>query len=74
MKKLIGTAVPHSWAIRDWPSEIFPSSSDSARWLIRCRKPDLVAAGALVRIAEVPDFEIAPNRKVGGREAKEGQQ
>ncbi len=93
MKKLIGTAVPHSWAIRDWPSEIFPSSSDSARWLIRCRKPDLVAAGALVRIgrqlvvigsryarwlerqaSEVPDFEIAPNRKVGGREAKEGQQ
>ena len=50
MKKAIVASVPHSWAVRDWPLEIFPGSSSSARWLIRCNKPDLIAAGALVRV------------------------
>ena len=50
MKKVLVAPVPHSWAVRDWPLGIFPGSSRSARWLIRCNKPELVAAGALVRV------------------------
>ena len=83
----VGDSIPHSWGLNAWPSHVFPGSPKSARWLVRCNKNELVAAGALVRVgrqlvvignrysrwlelqaAEVPGFEIAPNRKERGHD------
>jgi hypothetical protein len=41
---------PHSWAIESWPGHVFPHSPGKGRYLIRCNRTALVAAGALVRV------------------------
>jgi hypothetical protein len=51
-----------SWAIKDWPSDIFPGSPTRGRTLVRCHRNDLVAAGALARVGRTlvvlgPQFE-----------------
>lgn len=41
---------PHSWAIPNWPSHVYPHNSDKGRYLVRAHRRSLVAAGALTRI------------------------
>jgi|ERR1700683_3246658 hypothetical protein len=47
--KINAEAAPHSWSIKTWPSHVYPSSSDSARYFIRVHKRELFAAGVLTR-------------------------
>ncbi len=41
---------PHSWAIEAWPQFVYPHSPGKGRYLVRCNRTALVAAGALTRI------------------------
>ena len=41
---------PHSWAIPNWPSFVYPHGSDKGRYLVRCNRTALTQAGALTRI------------------------
>jgi hypothetical protein len=41
---------PHSWAIESWPSHVYPHSPGKGRYLVRCNRTALLAAGALTRI------------------------
>ncbi len=42
--------IPHSWSLRQWPTDIFPGCTSKARYLIRVHKSELLAVGAIVRI------------------------
>jgi len=44
------TSTPHSWSLKDWPQDIYPSTPSKARYLIRAHRDELTAAGALVRV------------------------
>jgi hypothetical protein len=44
-----GTAFPHSWDLSRWPSDIWPSDTQRARWLVRAYRDELVSYGALAR-------------------------
>ena len=44
------TPLPHSWNLSAWPSEVYPGSSDKARYLVRAQRDSLVREGALVRV------------------------
>ncbi len=41
---------PHSWDLEHWPHDVYPHSESRARWLLRARRNELIAAGALVRV------------------------
>lgn len=41
---------PHSWAIEDWPADVFPGNSTKGRRLCRTYTDELVVEGALTRI------------------------
>lgn len=41
---------PHSWAIESWPPHVYPHSPGKGRYLVRCNRSALVAAGALTRV------------------------
>jgi len=41
---------PHSWGIETWPQHVYPHSSGKGRYIVRCNRDALVAAGALTRI------------------------
>ena len=41
---------PHSWAIPNWPSHVYPHNSDKGRYLVRSNRTSLVRAGALIRV------------------------
>jgi hypothetical protein len=76
------TTLPHSWPVSEWPANVYPNDAGRGRYITRCHRDDLVAAGALARVgrelvvigdrysrwlqkrsADVPGFEIAPNRR-----------
>jgi hypothetical protein len=42
-------ALPHSWAVSDWPSGVFPGPGRSL-YFVRANEDALVRAGCLVRI------------------------
>lgn len=42
--------LPHSWAVTDWPAEVFPNKAHAAHYLVRSHETALTAEGALVRI------------------------
>jgi len=42
--------LPHSWAIEAWPQHVYPGSPGKGRYLVRCNRTSLTAAGALTRI------------------------
>lgn len=44
------SAVPHSWAVTEWPQDIYPHTTAKARYIVRSHRDELVAAGALTRI------------------------
>lgn len=50
MKSEAITPLPHDWTIDTWPAGLFPYNGASARHLIYVNQPQLLAAGALVRI------------------------
>ena len=39
-----------SWPIANWPAEVFPNDPSKGRHLVRSKRTELVAAGALVRV------------------------
>jgi hypothetical protein len=39
-----------SWAIGDWPENIYPNKADAGRHLCRAHRDSLEKAGALVRV------------------------
>jgi hypothetical protein len=41
---------PHSWDFEHWPSHVYPHSENRARWLLRSKRAELLAAGAVVRV------------------------
>jgi hypothetical protein len=44
------SAVPHSWAVTEWPQDIYPHNASKGRYIVRAHRDELVAAGALTRI------------------------
>ncbi len=42
--------LPHSWPVSDWPPGVYPGRANSARWLVRSHRDELMACGALVRV------------------------
>ena len=42
--------IPHSWAVDEWPSDVYPGRASKARYTLRANRTELVAAGALVRV------------------------
>jgi hypothetical protein len=42
--------IPHSWTIATWPSDVFPSDSGKAKYLIREHRDELHRAGVLSRV------------------------
>lgn len=42
--------VPHSWAIAEWPRNVYPHSASRGRYITRAFRDQLVGAGALVRV------------------------
>jgi len=42
--------VPHSWAVEDWPSDVYPCRASKGRYIVRAHRDALVAAGALTRV------------------------
>jgi hypothetical protein len=50
MSKLQATKVPHSWDIENWPPDVYPNRSSRGRYLVRCHRDELMAAGAVTRI------------------------
>lgn len=41
---------PHSWDLEHWPPGVYPHAEGRARYLLRCHRDELMAAGALVRV------------------------
>jgi hypothetical protein len=42
--------IPHSWAVDEWPSNVYSGRASKARYTLRSHRSELVAAGALVRV------------------------
>ena len=49
-KVLPAQPAPHSWAIESWPAHVYPHAPGKGRYIVRCNRDALVAAGALTRI------------------------
>ena len=50
MPKKSATTTPHSWAVETWPADVYPHRPNRARYLVRLRRDELMAAGAIVRV------------------------
>lgn len=46
----VNNPTPHSWSLKDWPSDHYPNDTRKARYLVRANRDELTAAGALVRV------------------------
>jgi|HubBroStandDraft_3_1064219.scaffolds.fasta_scaffold354189_1 hypothetical protein len=46
----IKSLLPHSWAINDWPKDVYPGTPDRARYIVRTHKRALMDLGALSRV------------------------
>jgi hypothetical protein len=44
------TDLPHSWAIDNWPADVFPNNSTKGRYLVRMHRDELLTQGALSRV------------------------
>lgn len=40
----------HSWSLSDWPEDVFPNSTQKAKYTVRAHRDSLVREGALVRV------------------------
>ncbi|MEZ5499995.1 MAG: hypothetical protein R3E77_11290 [Steroidobacteraceae bacterium] len=40
----------HSWPLSDWPADVYPNSTERARYVLRAHRRELVEAGAMVRV------------------------
>lgn len=49
-KKVSAAIAPHSWAVTDWPTQVYPHNASKGRYIVRAHRDDLLKAGALVRI------------------------
>ena len=49
-RTILAQPCPHSWAIGSWPSHVYPHSPGKGRYIVRCNRGALVAAGALTRV------------------------
>lgn len=50
MRKADIPALPHSWAVDQWPPDIFPGGAGKGRYVCRIHRKELLDAGALVRV------------------------
>jgi hypothetical protein len=44
------STIPHSWALTEWPRDIYPHNTVKGRYICRAHRDELVAAGALIRV------------------------
>jgi len=42
--------VPHSWAVDEWPTTVYPHRPNRGKYIVRAFRTQLIAAGALTRI------------------------
>jgi hypothetical protein len=51
-RRTVSTAIqaPHSWDLAHWPNDVYPHTQSRARYLLRERRDELMAAGAIVRV------------------------
>ena len=42
--------VPHSWAVDEWPTTVYPHCPNRGKYIVRAFRTQLIAAGALTRI------------------------
>ncbi len=40
-------AIPHSWAIQNWPAEVHPGNATKGRYVVRTNRDELMREGAL---------------------------
>jgi hypothetical protein len=50
MPRKPGSGISPSWAIADWPENVYPGTSSRARYLVRVHRAELLVAGALARV------------------------
>lgn len=44
------TPLPHSWPVSDWPHDIYPNRANTAKYIVRAYRDELLAVGALTRV------------------------
>lgn len=44
------STVPHSWPLSNWPPNVYPNDPRKALYIVRMHRPDLLQAGAIVRV------------------------
>jgi hypothetical protein len=42
-----------TWAVKDWPEEVYPNSESRARYLIKRYRRQLIVNGALIRVGKL---------------------
>ena len=50
MKKLPPSALPHSWAIDEWPASVCPGTASKGKYTVQPHRDALIDCGALVRV------------------------
>jgi hypothetical protein len=50
MPKPKADALPHSWLVADWPSNVAPNRTSAAKHLVRVHREELIECGALCRV------------------------
>ena len=48
--KTASEKLPHSWAVDDWPANVYPCRASRGRYIVRAHRNELVSAGALARV------------------------
>lgn len=49
-RKIPAELIPHSWAIENWPTHVYPGRPSKGRYIVRSNRDSLLAAGALTRV------------------------
>jgi hypothetical protein len=51
-KQKIVTAMPapNSWSLDCWPEGVYPGDPSKGKYIVRCHRDELIAAGAISRI------------------------
>ena len=49
----ITAAIPHSWAIDSWPTNVWPNSPQRGSYIIRKHRDALLECGALSRVGRI---------------------
>jgi hypothetical protein len=48
------SSIPHSWALTEWPKDVYPHDASKARYILRSHRDSLIAIGELTRIGRDP--------------------